>query len=314
MHHFTAVSDVEDFQGLIRLSAECKANPLRWQDKGVGKTLGLIFFNPSLRTRLSTQKAAANLGLQCIVMNIGADGWQLEFQDGTVMNGGTAEHVKDAAAVMGRYCDIIGLRSFPGLKNREEDYQEQVLNAFLKYAGVPIVSLESATRHPLQSLADLLTIEEKKELEKPKIVLSWAPHPRALPQAVANSFAEWMRESDYNLVITHPEGYDLAAPFFAGHTVTYDQEEAFRDADFVYVKNWSSYRHYGQILSQDENWMITPKKMALTHQAKFMHCLPVRRNVVVADAVIDSPQSIVLDQAENRVFAAQAVLLSLLRG
>ena len=314
MHHFTAVSDVDDFKGLIRLSAECKANPLRWQDKGVGKTLGLIFFNPSLRTRLSTQKAAANLGLQCIVMNIGTDGWQLEFTDGAVMDGPTSEHIRDAAAVMGRYCDIIGLRSFPGLTNREEDYEERILNAFLQYAGVPIVSLESATRHPLQSLADLLTIEEKKAVEKPKIVLSWAPHPKALPQAVANSFAEWIRESDYDLVITHPEGYELAAPFFAGHSVVHDQDEAFRDADFVYVKNWSSYRQYGQILSKDPNWMITPEKMALTNQATFMHCLPVRRNVVVADAVIDSPQSIVLDQAENRTYAAQAVLLSLLQG
>lgn len=312
MHHFTAVSDVPDFKALVQQAAACKAGPLSWNHIGAGKTIGLIFFNPSLRTRLSTQKAAANLGLQCIVMNIGSDGWKLEFEDGAIMDGGTAEHVKDAAAVMGRYCDIIGLRSFPSLKDQEKDYQDTVLKAFIQHAGVPIISLESAIRHPLQSLADILTIEEHKIVEKPKIVLSWAPHPRALPQAVANSFAEWMRESDYDLVITHPEGYDLAAPFFAGHTVTYDQDEALQDADFVYVKNWSSYRQYGQILSQDPAWTITAKKMALTNQAKFMHCLPVRRNVVVSDAVIDSPQAIVLDQAENRVYAAQAAILSLL--
>lgn len=312
MQHFTAVSDVPDFKALVQQAAACKADPLNWNHTGVGKTIGLIFFNPSLRTRLSTQKAAANLGLQCIVMNIGSDGWKLEFEDGAIMDGGTAEHVKDAAAVMGRYCDIIGLRSFPSLQDQEKDYQDTVLNAFIQYAGVPIISLESAIRHPLQSLADILTIEEHKIVEKPKIVLSWAPHPRALPQAVANSFAEWMRESDYDLVITHPEGYDLAAPFFAGHTVMYDQDEALKDADFVYVKNWSSYRQYGQILSQDPAWTITAEKMALTNQAKFMHCLPVRRNVVVSDAVIDSPQAIVLDQAENRVYAAQAAILSLL--
>lgn len=312
MHHFTSVSDVEDLPALVALAARCKADPLKWVEKGRGKTIGLIFFNPSLRTRLSTQKAAANLGLQCIVMNIGTDGWKLEFEDGAVMDGGTAEHIKDAAAVMGRYCDVLGLRSFPGLTDREKDYQDEVLNAFKQYAGVPIVSLESAIRHPLQSLADLLTIEEHKQVEKPKIVLSWAPHPRALPQAVANSFAEWIRASDYDLVITHPEGYDLAAEFFAGHTVVYDQEEALKDADFVYVKNWSSYRNYGQILTPEKNWTITPEKMALTNQGKFMHCLPVRRNVVVADGVIDSEHSLVLDQAENRVYSAQAAILSLL--
>lgn len=313
MPHFTSVSDVPDLPDLLRMAAEAKADPYQWQHLGRGKTLGLIFFNPSLRTRLSTQKAAANLGLQCIVMNVGSDGWQLEFADGTVMNGGTAEHVKDAAAVMGRYCDILGVRSFPSLKHREEDYQETVIEAFKRYAGVPIVSLESATRHPLQSLADLLTMEEQRQVERPKVVLTWAPHPRALPQAVANSFAEWMRETDYELVITHPEGYDLAAAFAAGHEVSYDQDAALRDADFVYVKNWSSFREYGQILSQDPAWMLSPEKMALTNQGKFMHCLPVRRNVVVADAVIDSPQSLVLDQAENRTYAAQAVLTWLLQ-
>lgn len=312
MHHFTSVSDVEDLPALVALAARCKADPLQWIEKGRGKTIGLIFFNPSLRTRLSTQKAAANLGLQCIVMNIGTDGWKLEFEDGVVMDGGTAEHVKDAAAVMGRYCDVLGLRSFPGLTDREKDYQDEVLNAFKTYAGVPILSLESSILHPLQSLADLLTIEEHKLVEKPKIVLSWAPHPRALPQAVANSFAEWIRASEYDLVITHPEGYDLAGQYFAGHTVIYDQEEALKDADFVYVKNWSCYRNYGQVLTPEKNWTLTPEKMALTNQGKFMHCLPVRRNVVVADGVIDSQNSLVLDQAENRVYSAQAAILSLL--
>ncbi len=312
MRHFTSASDVEDLPALLVQAAKCKADPLRYKDAGYGKTIGLIFFNPSLRTRLSTQKAAHNLGLQCVVMNIGADGWQLEFQDGAVMNGGTAEHVKDAAAVMGRYCDIIGIRSFPGLKDKAMDDAETVIEAFKRYAGVPILSLESATRHPLQSFADLLTIEEKKMVEQPKIVMTWAPHPRALPQAVPNSFAEWMRAGGYRIVIAHPEGYELNTAFSAGHEVTHDQDEALRDADFVYVKNWSGYREYGQILSQDPAWTVTAEKMALTSEGKFMHCLPVRRNVVVADEVIDGANSIVLDEAENRVYAAQAALLFLL--
>lgn len=313
MLHFTAASDVPDIASLLKQAAAFKADPLREHQLGRGKTLGLIFFNPSLRTRLSTQKAANLLGLPCIVMNIGTDGWQLEFEDGAVMNGGAAEHIKDAAAVMGRYCDLLGIRSFPGLKDREKDYNEEVIEAFKRYAGVPIISLESATRHPLQSLADLLTIESCRQVERPKVVLSWAPHPKALPQAVANSFAEWMRLANHDLVITHPEGYELAAPFSAGHQVTRHQDEALKDADFVYVKNWSSYRQYGQILNQDPSWTITPEKMALTNRAKFMHCLPVRRNVIVADEVIDGPDSIVFDQAENRTYAAQAVLAWLLK-
>ncbi len=312
MHHFTALSDVADLQHLVTEAAACKAHPLKHLALGQGKTLGLIFFNPSLRTRLSTQKAARNLGLEVIVMNIGKEGWKLEFTDGAVMNGSTAEHVRDAAAVMGRYCDILGIRNFAHLENRDEDYEEQVLNAFKRYARVPILSLESATRHPLQSLADVLTIMEHKKVERPKIVLSWAPHPKALPQAVANSFAEWMKGIECDFVITHPEGYDLAAEFFAGAEVSYDQGAALQDADFVYVKNWASYREYGQVLRQDLDWTLTTEKMAVTNDAAFMHCLPVRRNVVVTDAVIDSPRSLVLDQAENRVYAAQAVLKQML--
>lgn len=308
MHHFTSLADVDDLAALVAAAARCKAEPRRQAQLGQGKTLGLIFFNPSLRTRLSTQRAAQNLGLDVIVMNIGGEGWSLEFADGAVMDGGTAEHVKDAAAVMGRYCDILGVRTFAKLSDREADYREELLEAFKRYAGVPLLSLESATRHPLQSLADVLTIMEHKTVERPKVVLTWAPHPRALPQAVANSFVEWMPAAACELVITHPVGYELAATFTAGVHITHDQEEALANADFVYAKNWSSYRNYGQILTQDRAWTLTTEKMALTNQAKFMHCLPVRRNVVVADAVIDSPASLVLDQAENRIYAAQAVL------
>lgn len=313
MHHFTSLADVPDLNQLVAAAAAYKAEPLARPTLGQGKTLGLIFFNPSLRTRLSTQRAAQNLGLNVIVMNIGKEGWKLEFEDGVVMNGDTAEHIKDAAAVMGRYCEILGVRTFAGLTDRDKDYQEELLEAFKRYAGVPILSMESATRHPLQSLADVLTILEHKQVERPKVVLTWAPHPRALPQAVANSFVEWMRAIECELVITHPEGYDLSASFVGNVSTTHDQNEALRDADFVYAKNWSSYRDYGHILSQDLAWTLTAEKMALTNEARFMHCLPVRRNVVVADAVIDSSQSLVLTQAENRVYAAQAVLAEMLR-
>lgn len=308
MHHFTSLADVDDLPALVAAAARCKADPLAQAQLGQSKTLGLIFFNPSLRTRLSTQRAAHNLGLDVIVMNIGKEGWSLEFADGAVMDGSTAEHVKDAAAVMGRYCEILGVRTFAGLSDREIDYREDLLEAFKRYAGVPLLSLESATRHPLQSLADVLTIMEHKVVERPKVVLTWAPHPRALPQAVANSFVEWMQAIACDLVVAHPEGYDLADTFAAQATITHDQAEALAEADFVYAKNWSSYQHYGQILHQDRAWTLTPHKMALTKQAKFMHCLPVRRNVVVTDAVIDSPASLVLEQAENRIYAAQAVL------
>ncbi|MEM7659072.1 MAG: N-acetylornithine carbamoyltransferase, partial [Bacteroidota bacterium] len=278
-----------------------------------GKTLGLIFFNSSLRTRMSTQRAAQNLGMDCIVMNVAQDSWQLEFADGAVMDGGKAEHIREAAAVMGQYCEILGIRAFAGLKDRAADYAEQVMTAFQQYAGVPIVSLESATRHPLQSLADLITIRSHQTVARPKVVLTWAPHPRALPQAVGNSFAEWMRHAEVDLVITHPKGYELAEEFVGDTPVIYDPHQAYEGADFVYAKNWSSYSDYGQIFGQDQRWQVDAEKMSLTNEAKFMHCLPVRRNVVVADAVIDSPQSLVIEQAGNRVVSAQAVLASLLR-
>lgn len=313
MQHFTQRSDVSDIQDLLQTARQVQADPFAQPQLGRNKTLGLIFFNSSLRTRLSSQKAAINLGLSCIVMNVGTDGWQLEFADGAVMNAGKAEHIKDAAAVMGAYCDIIGIRAFATLTDREADYSEQVLSAFQQYAGVPIVSLESATRHPLQSLADLITIESHKKTARPKVVLTWAPHPRALPQAVANSFAEWMQQAEVDLVITHPPGYELAPEFVRDTPVLYDQRAAFTGADFVYAKNWSAYTEYGQILNQDPDWLVRPELMALTHEARFMHCLPVRRNVVVADAVIDSPQSLVIAQAANRVVSAQAVLTQILK-
>lgn len=313
MRHFTRRADVADMDALTKLALQLKSDPYALPELGKNKTLGLIFFNSSLRTRLSTQKAAINLGLSCIVMNVGTDGWALEFADGTVMDAGTAEHIKDAAAVMGRYCDIIGIRAFAGLAERKKDYAEQVLGAFQQYTGVPIVSLESATRHPLQSFADLITIESYKEVERPKVVLTWAPHPRALPQAVANSFVEWMQVAEVDLVITHPEGYDLSPDFVKDTPVVYDQMKAFREADFIYAKNWSSYNSYGKILSKDMQWTIGDRQMAVSNNAHFMHCLPVRRNVVVSDSVIDSDRSLVTEQAANRVVSAQAVLANILQ-
>lgn len=311
MKHFISPADVTDIQQLIAEGLALKANPTAFQHLGKNKTIGLLFFNSSLRTRLSTQKAAINLGMNVIVMNVGADSWQLEFEDGTIMDGGKAEHIREAAAVIGQYCDIIGVRAFAGLKNRAEDYSEQVIEKFKEFAGVPIVNLESATRHPLQSLADLITIEELKTKQRPKIVLTWAPHVRALPQAVGNSFAEWLNRTDYDFVITNPEGFDLAPEFVGNAPIIRNQAEAFEGADFIYAKNWSSFENYGEI-GNDPNWMITPEKMALTDNAKFMHCLPVRRNLVVTDAVLDSPSSIVIQEAGNRVWAAQAVLKKIL--
>ncbi|NCB08648.1 MAG: N-acetylornithine carbamoyltransferase, partial [Bacteroidia bacterium] len=272
----------------------------------------LIFFNSSLRTRLSTQKAAMNMGMNTMVMNVGSDSWQLETEMGVVMDGDKAEHLLEAIPVIGSYCDIIGVRSFARFENRDDDYSEKVISQFVEYAGVPVVSMEGATRHPLQSFADLLTIEEHKTKERPKVVLTWAPHPRALPQAVPNSFVEWMRQTDYELVVTHPEGYELAPEFMGDVKVEYDQKKAFEDADFIYAKNWSSYSSYGQILSKDFSWTVDEVKMALTNQAKFMHCLPVRRNVIVTDGVIDSKNSIVIPQAANREVTAQAVLKMIL--
>jgi len=313
MKHFLNVHDVDDIQLLVKEALECKLNPRGENTLGKNKTLGLIFMNPSLRTRLSTQKACINLGMDVMVMNFTGEGWALEMEDGVIMNGDKAEHVKEAAAVVGQYCDIIGLRSFPTLKNKELDYTDHVINQFAKYAGVPIINLESATVHPCQSLADVVTIEETKKVKKPKVVLTWAPHPRALPQSVPNSFAEWLVRTDYEFVIANPEGYDLSKKFTGEAKVVHTPEEAYEGADYIYAKNWSSYENYGQILSQDLNWMVDERKMNLTNNAKFMHCLPVRRNVIVSDAVIDSPDSIVIQEAANREFAAQAVLRRLLK-
>lgn len=311
MKNFESVADVTELSALIQKGIELKADPLQAEAIGKGKNLVLLFFNPSLRTRLSTQKAGINLGMSVINMNAG-QGWQLEFEDGKVMNMDKAEHIREAAAVVSQYADIIGIRTFPSLTDREKDYSDFILHQFMRYASVPIISLESAIRHPLQSLADLITIEEHKQTARPKVVLSWAPHPRALPQAVSNSFLEWVNRTDAELIITHPAGYELAPQFTHGIPITHDQNAAFAGADFVYTKNWSSFQDYGKILSQDTDWMITPEKMALTNNGKFMHCLPVRRNVVVADGVLDSEASLVIEQANNRTYAAQAVLHEIL--
>ncbi len=312
MKHFINLDDVDSVDELVNLGLHLKADPLRYRSLGRDLTMGLVFFNSSLRTRVSTQKAALNLGMNVIVMNVGSDSWQLEFEDGVVMDQGKAEHIREAAAVLGQYCDILGVRAFAGLTDREEDYKEVVLESFRKYAGVPVVNLESATRHPCQSLADLITIEELKTKEKPKVVLTWVPHFKALPQAVANSFAEWVLKTDYDLVIANPEGYDLAPEIRKNARVVHDQDEAFAGAHFIYAKNWSSYESYGQVLTQDASWAITPEKMALTDSGYFMHCLPVRRGLKVSDAVIDGPHSAVIQQAGNRVWSVQAALKKIL--
>lgn len=312
MKHFLSVKDCSNPHQLAEEALQLKKSPFAFSQLGAQKTLGLLFFNPSLRTRLSTQKAASQLGLPTLSLDFAGQAWTLEMQEGTIMNGNSAEHIKDAAAVIGSYCDLIAIRCFPSLNDREADYQEQVLSKLVKYAGVPIINLESATVHPLQSLADLMTIKTLQKKEKPKVVLSWAPHPKALPQAVANSFAEWMLAADYDLCITHPPGYELASRFAPPSLIEYDQEKAFAEADFIYAKNWSSYQEYGKCLSVEKDWQITAAKMALTNQGKFMHCLPVRRNVVVSDAVMDGGNAVVLEQAANRVYAAQAVLKQLL--
>ena len=312
MKQFTSVKDVANAKELVLQALEVKKNPFSHVELGKNKTIGLIFFNSSLRTRLSTQKAALNLGMNVIVMTIGSEGWALEMADGAVMNGSTVEHVKDAAAVMGLYCDIIGVRCFPTLTNKEEDYSDHVFSMFLKYSGVPIVSLESAILHPLQSLADMMTIKEQQQKERPKVVLTWAPHIKALPQVVANSFSEWALACQYNLTITHPEGYELCGAFTKGATIEYDQQKALKEADFVYVKNWSSYTDYGKVLTTEPNWMLNNEKMQVTNQAKIMHCLPVRRNVELSDELLDGPHSLILQQATNRTFAAQTILKQLL--
>lgn len=312
MKHFTSVNDVPDLKAALATAFDVKRNPFAYSHLGKNKTMILIFFNSSLRTRLSTQKAAMNLGMNTMVLNVNDDGWKLETELGVVMDGDKPEHLREAVPVIGSYCDIIGVRSFARFKNRDDDYEEKILNQFIEYAGVPIVSMEAATRHPLQSFADLITIEELKTKPRPKVVLTWAPHPRALPQAVPNSFAEWMLKADYELVVTHPEGYDLAPQFMNGLKPEYNQEKAFENADFIYAKNWASYTDYGKILSKDMRWTVDAKKMALTDNAKFMHCLPVRRNMIVTDEVIDSPNSVVIREAANREWSAQAVLKMIL--
>lgn len=315
MRHFLSAKDAGDVNALVKKALEYKVQPLKDKPAGAGKTLGMLFLNPSLRTRISTQLAARNLGMEVIVFNIDKEGWQLELMDGVVMNGNTTEHVKEAAAVLGQYFSILAIRTFPGLTDKKLDYSEHVINQFIKYAGVPVLSLESATLHPLQSLADLITIQETfREKRKPKVVLTWAPHIKALPQAVPNSFAEWINAwGGSEFVITHPEGYELDEKFSGNAQIEYHQDKALEGADFVYVKNWSSYRDYGKIVSKDASWMITHKKIQPTFNAKVMHCLPVRRNLVIADEVLDGPSSIVIQQAGNRVWAAQAVLSELLK-
>ncbi|MBD2699344.1 N-acetylornithine carbamoyltransferase [Spirosoma sp. BT702] len=316
MTNFISLADVTNIDALIQSGLESKANPFAHQSLGKNKTIGLIFFNSSLRTRLSTQKAAQNLGMNVITMNVGQDSWGLEMEEGVLMNADKAEHVREAAAVIGRYCDVIGIRAFAELQDRDKDYREQVMHQFAKYAGVPIVNLESATRHPLQSLADCITIEEAKTVKKPKVVLTWLPHFKSLPQAVANSFCEWMNvraaAGEVEFVVTHPEGYELAPEFVGNAHVTHDQDEAFAGADFIYGKNWSSYTHYGQVLTQDPSWAVTMNDLRLTNNGRFMHCLPVRRNLKVSDEVLDSPYSLVVEQAANREWSAQAVLKEIL--
>ena len=306
MKQFTSVNDIESVEEMVSIASACKANPI--QKTGKNKTLGLAFFNPSLRTRLSTQKAAYNLSMNVIVMNVG-EGWNIEFEDGAIMNGNSQEHIKDAVRIMSSYCDIIGVRTFPGLKNAEEDYSEPVLNAFLEYSNKPVVSLESATLHPLQSLADMLTIHELG-IERPKVVLSWAPHPRALPHAVSNSFLEWVSKTNADITIAHPKGYELSPTYTKDIEVINDQEEAFSGADIIYCKNWSSFSDYGARPEVEKDWTIDSSKMALTNNGKFMHCMPIRRNVIATDEVIDS--SIIYQLAANRVWSAQAVLKQML--
>lgn len=312
MKLFSSVNDVTDINALVKEALALKQNPYAHQQLGKNKTLALVFLNPSLRTRMSTQKAALNLGMNVMVLNIDKEGWALELRDGVIMDGSTVEHIREAAGVMGQYADIIGVRSFPGLRNREEDYSEMIFNKFVEFCKVPVVSLESATRHPLQSLADLVTITELKTTERPKVVLTWAPHIKPLPQAVPNSFAEWMCKADVDFTIVQPKGYELCADFTQGAKITYDQDEALAGADFIYVKNWSTYEPYGNILGKNEEWMLTTEKLKATNDAKVMHCLPVRRNLELSDEILDGPNSIVVHEAGNRVWAAQAVLKQML--
>lgn len=314
MNNFTSINDIGDLRAAVAEALEVKANRFGYQHLGRNKTLLMIFFNSSLRTRLSTQKAALNLGMNVIVLDVNQGAWKLETERGVIMDGDKPEHLLEAIPVMGCYCDIIGVRSFARFESKVDDYEERIINQFIRYSGRPVFSMEAATRHPLQSFADLITIEEHKTVERPKIVMTWAPHPKALPQAVPNSFAEWINATDYDFVITHPRGYELDPRFVGKAKVEYDQDKALAGADFVYAKNWSAYAdpNYGKVLSTDRNWTVTADKMALTNNAYFMHCLPVRRNMIVSDDVIEGPRSLVIPEAANREISAQVVLKRLL--
>ena len=317
MRNFVSAEDVKDMNALVAKALAHKKDPFRNRTLGTNKRIGCLFLNPSMRTRLSTQIAAQNLGMEAIVFNVGQEGWALEFEDEAIMSGNTVEHVKDAAPIMGKYFDILAIRTFPSLKNKEDDYSELYINQFIRYSGIPVVSLESATLHPLQSLTDIITMEESMaawtEKRKPKVVLTWAPHVKPLPQCVANSFSQWVNAwGKADFVITHPEDYELDTKFTKGATIIHDQQQALKDADFVYVKNWSTYEDYGRIYCNDPKWMLTNEKLQVTNNAKIMHCLPVRRNVELSDEVLDSPSSLVTIEASNRVWAAQAVLSTIL--
>ena len=314
MRTYQRAADLGDIKQAVKEALEVKANPYKWDTMGKNKTLLMVFFNSSLRTRLSTQKAGMNLGMNTIVLDVNAGAWKLETERGVIMDGDKPEHLLEAIPVMGSYCDLIGVRSFARFESKQFDYEEVILNQFIKYSGKPVFSMESATCHPLQAFADLITIEEFKEQERPKVVLTWAPHPRALPQAVPNSFADFMNAADVDFVITHPKGYELAPEFVGNARVEYDQRKAFEGANFIYAKNWSAYAdpNYGKILSQDRDWTVDTEKMSLTDNAFFMHCLPVRRNMIVTDDVIESPRSIVIPEAANRVVSAQTVIKRML--
>ena len=316
MRNFTCVHDLGDLNNALAQAFEIKKDRFRFSELGKHKTLLMVFFNSSLRTRLSTQKAAMNLGMNTIVLDVNQGAWKLETERGVIMDGDKSEHLLEAIPVMGCYCDVIGVRSFARFESKEDDYTEKILNQFIQYSGRPVFSMEAATRHPLQSFADLITIEEYKQKERPKVVMTWAPHPRALPQAVPNSFAEWMNATDYEFVITHPEGYELDPQFVGNARVEYDQRKALEGADFVYAKNWAAYRdpNYGKVINTDRSWTVDTEKMALTNNAYFMHCLPVRRNMIVTDDVIESPRSIVIPEAANREISAQTVLKMILEG
>jgi N-succinyl-L-ornithine transcarbamylase len=315
LEKFISVHDVDNIDALVEKALDYKADPFKDKTLGKNKRIGCLFLNPSMRTRLSTQIAAQNLGMEAIVFNVGSEGWALEFEEEAIMSGNTVEHVKEAAPIMGKYFDILAIRTFPSLKNREEDYSELYMKQFIKYAGIPVVSLESATLHPLQSLTDVITINETfNEEHRPKIVMTWAPHVKPLPQCVANSFSQWINAwGKADFVITHPEDYELDEQFTKGATITHDQDAALKNADYVYVKNWSTFNDYGRIYNNDPEWMLTNEKLALTNNAKVMHCLPVRRNVELSDEVLDGPNSLVTQEASNRVWAAQVVLSEILK-